>query len=166
MLSVHWYAVKTFPRHEKRIREHLEYRRIGMLSSAVSKPSPLEQWVQGSQVELPLFPSYLFVEIAPQERFRVLDIPGVQSIVGSAREPWPLPDLEIQSLRSGIHQYKFEPHAYLAIGQRARIKAGALCNLTGILARKNNALRVVLTLDVIRQGMSVEVDADDVEPVN
>jgi transcription antitermination factor NusG len=163
--ELYWYAVKTFPRHEKQIREHLEYRDIECFLPTYQIA---RRWKNGCkvQVETPLFPTYLFVEIEFQERFRVLDVPGVLSFVGSRGKPWPLPNLEIQSLRSGSQLHKFEPHAYLTIGQRVRIKAGALTNLTGILVRKGNGLRVVLSLDLIQQGAAVEVDADEIEPAD
>ena len=160
-----WYAVKTCPRHEKRIREHLEYRSIECFLPTYQT---IHRWKNGCKVkvEMPLFPTYIFVEIDPEQRFRVLDVPGVQSFVGSGRKPWPLPSLEIQSLRTGSLLHKFEPHAYLTVGQRVRIKAGALANLTGILVRKANGLRVVLSLDLIRQGAAVEVAAEEIEPAN
>ena len=117
-------------------------------------------------LELPLFPAYVFVRIAREARGAVLGMPGVLSIVGSAREPWPLPDFEIEALRSGLLERKIEPHPYLVVGERVRIKAGVMAGVEGILVRKKNDFRVVLSLDVIMRSVAVEVDADDVEPAN
>src|ERR1019366_3572184 len=77
-----------------------------------------------------------------------------------------LPDAEIESLRTGLQLRKFEPHPYLVAGERVRIKAGAKEGMEGILLRKKNGLRVVLTLDLIERSVAVEVDAQDVEPVS
>ena len=93
-------------------------------------------------------------------------MPGVLSIVGSGYEPTPLADFEIESLRSGLHLRKFEPHPYLVVGERVRIKAGPLEGMEGVLLRKKSNLRVVLTVASIKQSVAVEVDAGDVEPLS
>ncbi len=85
---------------------------------------------------------------------------------GSGYEPTPLADFEIESLRSGLHLRKFEPHPYLVVGERVRIKAGPLEGMEGVLLRKKNNLRVVLTVASIKQSVAVEVDAGDVEPLS
>jgi transcription antitermination factor NusG len=115
-------------------------------------------------VELPLFPNYVFVRIAARERVRVLQVPGVLSLVGFGRTLAALPDFEIEALRCGLGQRKIEPHPWLVIGERVRIKAGPMAGLEGVLVRKKNNFRVVLALDVILQCVAVEVDADDLEP--
>jgi transcription antitermination factor NusG len=125
------------------------------------------QWKKSRPVilELPLFPTYVFVRIAREARGAVLGVPGALSIVGSGREPWPLPDLEIEALRSGLLERKIEPHPYLNVGERVRIKAGVMAGIEGVLVRKKNDFRVVLSLDAIMRSVAVEVDADDIEPV-
>ena len=125
------------------------------------------QWQKSRPVvlELPLFPTYVFVRIARQARGAVLGTPGVLSIVGSAREPWPLADFEIDALRSGLLERKIEPHPYLVVGERVRIIAGVMAGIEGVLVRKKNDFRVVLTLDTIMRSVAVEVNADDIEQV-
>lgn len=128
----------------------------------------MRRWRNGckAQLELPLFPGYLFVNIARREKLRVLDTPGVLSFVGPRGEPAQLPDVEIDTLRSGLHLQKFEPHCGLAIGQRVRIHAGPLQGLEGVLLRNAKSLRVVITVQLIQQGVAVELDADAIEPVS
>jgi transcription antitermination factor NusG len=127
----------------------------------------VHRWKNGCKVrvELPLFPGYLFVRIDPRERFKALSIPGAISIVGSLNGPWPLPDAEIVSLRASLQSCKFEPHPYLAVGQKVRIKSGPLAAMTGFLVRQSGGLRVVLCVDLIQQAAAVEVDVDDVEAI-
>ena len=158
----HWYAVYTSPRHEKRVREHLGHRRVECFLPLFRS---IHRWKNGckAQVELPLFPGYLFVNIPRSERFRVLDVPGVLSFVGPRGEPARLSDFEIETLRSGLHLQKFEPYRGLAIGQKVRINAGALQGLEGTLVRNANGLRVVITVELIQQSVAVELDADAVE---
>jgi len=160
----HWYAVYTSPRHEKRVREHLGHRRVECFLPLFRT---IHRWNNGCkvQVELPLFPGYLFVNIPRSERARVLDVPGVVTFVGPRGEPARLSDFEIETLRSGLHLQKFEPYHGLVIGQKVRIHTGALQGLEGVLVRNGNGLRVVITVDLIQQSVAVELDADAVEPV-
>jgi transcription antitermination factor NusG len=124
------------------------------------------QWKKSRPVvlELPLFPTYVFVRIARKARGVILGTPGVLSIVGSLREPWPLPDSEIEAIRLGAQMRRIEPHPYLTVGERVRIKAGVMAGVEGVLVRKKSEFRVVLTLNSIMRSVAVEVDADNVEP--
>lgn len=163
--SQRWFAVYTTPRHEKHVSDILAQRQI---EAFLPLYRTIRQWKKSLPVflELPLFPAYVFVHIAREDRGAVLAMPGVLSIVGSPREPWPLPDFEIEALRSGILERKIEPHPYLVVGERVQITSGVMAGVKGILVRKKNDLRVVLSLDLIMRSIAVEVDADDVEPAN
>jgi transcription antitermination factor NusG len=86
------------------------------------------------------------------------------SFVGNASVPAPIPEVEIETLRSGLQLRRFEPHRYLAAGTRARIVAGPLAGMEGIVVRTKSILRVVLTVDLIMQSVAVEVDAGELEP--
>ncbi len=161
--SQRWFAVYTIPRHEKHVSEILTMRRI---KTFLPLYRTTREWKKCCPVvlELPLFPTYVFVRIARQARGVILATPGVLSIVGSSRESWPLPDLEIEALRSGLLERKIEPHPYLNVGERVRIIAGVMTGVEGVLVRKKNEFRVVLSLDSIMRSVAVEVDGDDVEP--
>jgi transcription antitermination factor NusG len=160
-----WFAAYTTPRHEKHVADMLAERNI---ETFLPLYRTVRQWKKSSPValELPLFPCYLFVRIHRTSRGTVLGLPGVVSIVGSSREPWPLPQLEIEALRLGAQAGKVEPHPYLRVGDRVRIKAGSMAGIEGVLVRRKNEIRFVLTLEAIMRSVSVEVDADDLEPVD
>jgi transcription antitermination factor NusG len=161
-----WFAVYTSPRHEKRVDQHLSLREI---EHYLPLYRVQRKWSDGSRVtlDLPLFPGYIFVFIKRTERVRVLEVPGALAVVGgTGREPAPLPDAEINALRSGLHLRRAEPHPLLTIGQRARILSGALAGMEGIVVRKKNSLRIVLTMDLIQQSMAVEVDGSELEPLD
>ncbi len=119
---------------------------------------------QRKKVTLPLFPTYLFVHISRAERGKVLGCPGVLQIVGSAREPIPVADAEVEFLRSGVCRRKVEPFRELVVGERVRIKSGMMQGLEGTLVRRSSSLRFVLTIQMINQHAAIEVDADDMEP--
>ena len=160
-----WFAVYTSSRHEKRVAQHLTQREIEFYLPLYRSE---RKWSDGSRVtlELPLFPGYLFVHILRSERARVLGVPGMLAVVGgTAREPVALPDEAIEALRSGLHLRCVEPHALLTIGQRARIRTGALAGMEGVVLRKKNSYRVILTLEHIQRSIAVEVDEGDLEPI-
>lgn len=160
-----WFAVYTTSRHEKRVAQHLDQREIQHYLPLFKSE---RKWSDGSRVtlDLPLFPGYLFVRIKRTERVRVLDVPGALSVVGgTGREPLALPDDSIDALRTGLHLRRAQPHPLLTVGQRARIRAGALAGMEGVVMRLKNSFRVVLTFEHIQRSIAVEVDGADLEPV-
>ena len=58
-----------------------------------------------------------------------------------------------------------EPHPFLKVGERVRIRGGALAGMEGVVVRSKNHIRVIISLDLIMQSVSVEVDWDELEPV-
>jgi transcription antitermination factor NusG len=161
-----WFAVYTSPRHEKRVDQYLSLRGI---EHYLPLYHPRRRWADGSIVtlDLPLFPGYIFVRIDRRERVRVLEVPGVLTVVsGPGCKPAPLPEAEIEALRAGLHLRRAEPHPLLSVGQRARIRSGALAGMEGVVVRQKGSLRVVLTVDLILQSVAVEVDGTELEPIS
>jgi transcription antitermination factor NusG len=160
-----WFAVHTTARHEKRVAQYLTYREIEFYLPLYKSE---RKWSDGSRVtlELPLFPCYLFVRIKRTERVRVLDVPGALAVVGgTGREPASLPDVAIEALRAGLHLRSAEPHPLLTVGQRARVRSGALAGIEGIVQRRKSGCRVIVTLEHIQRSIAIEVDGDDLEPL-
>jgi transcription antitermination factor NusG len=122
-------------------------------------------WKNGLRVtiERPIFPGYVFVNIVRSARIRVIELPGVHSIVGAGREPIALPSEEIEALRRGIHLRNAESHPYLNVGDKATIRRGPLAGMTGIVVRKKNRYRLVLSIDLIMRSVSVEIDERELE---
>lgn len=161
-----WFAVYTYSRHEKRVDQYLSMREIEHFLPLYRTQ---HKWSDGSSVtlDLPLFPGYLFVRIKPADRVRVLEIPGVVTVVGgTGREPAPLSDVDIEALRGGLHLRHAEPHPLLNVGEKVRIRSGALSGMKGIVQRKKNRCRVVLTIDLIMLSVAVEVDESELEPLD
>jgi len=162
----HWFAVYTTARHEKRVDQHLGVRGIEHYLPVYQAQ---RKWSDGSRVtlNLPLFPGYIFVHIERAQRVSVLEVPGVLAIVGgTGGRPAPLPLADIEALRTGLHLRRAEPHPLLQVGQRARIRSGALAGMEGVVVRRKNSFRVVLTMDAIMQSIAVEVDANELEPID
>jgi transcription antitermination factor NusG len=160
-----WFALYTTARHEKRVEEHLANRKIECYLPLYRSH---RRWSDGSKVtlELPLFPGYVFIHIRRNERGSVLAVPGAVSVVGgTGGEPAPLPDATIDTLRTGLRMCEAQPHPLVTVGQKVRIRGGALAGLEGIVVRNKNSFRVVMTLEHIMQSYAIEVDLEDLEPL-
>jgi transcription antitermination factor NusG len=162
--TARWFALFTMPRHEKRVAAQLQE---NLVETFLPLYRAEHYWKNRTRpiLELPLFPCYVFVRMAPNHRGRVLWVPGVLSFVGSRSEAWPLPDFEIEQLRIGLELLNAEPHPYLATGDRARILSGPLSGMEGVLVQKKNGLRVVLTIEAIMRSISIEVELSNLERV-
>jgi transcription antitermination factor NusG len=115
------------------------------------------------RLEMPLFPGYVFVRIPLRQRVSVLTAPGVIRLVGFNNRAAALPDEEVDKLRSIVKQgLNAEPHPYLVAGHKVRITRGALQGMQGVLIRKKGRLRLVLSIDLIQQSATIEIDSADV----
>lgn len=161
--AVHWFAIFTMPRHEKVVTRHFEQREVEYFLPLHQKVSSWKNR-QRVKIALPLFPRYVFARIDREKRIPVLQTPGVLQIVGAGAEPTPLPDSEIEFLRTEVGRGRVEPYTALAVGERVRISTGPMAGIEGVLVRKQNGARFVLTLALIHQSVSIEVEAEDVEP--
>jgi transcription antitermination factor NusG len=159
----HWYALYTCANHEKQVAAELEARTVEHFLPLYSS---VRRWKDRRvTLDLPLFPGYVFVRLALPDRLRVVQIPSVARLVGFGGLPVALPDAEIAILRSGLSErLRAGPHAFLAVGRRVRIIGGPFAGLEGVLERRKNNLRVVVSLDLIRTSVAVDVDAADVAP--
>jgi transcription antitermination factor NusG len=158
----HWYALYVASNQEKRAEQYLQMKGVEVFLPLCTVT---KRWKNRTTVklQLPLFTGYVFAKIALTERLRVLEVPNVVNIVGNGKEPLPLPDEEIETLRGGLHLRRVDPCPYLKVGQRSRIRSGPLAGMEGIVVRKDNRLRIVLSLDLITRSIAVHVDADELE---
>lgn len=159
-----WYATYTCSRFEKSVARQLEDRGVECFLPIYRS---WRRWAdRRKQVEMALFPGYVFVRIALQDRLRVLEIPGVVRLVSFNGQPAPLPQQEVDALKAGLESGMYaEPHPYLRIGRRVRVIRGPMAGTEGALLRKKQKFRLVVSLDVLMRSVAVEVDAADVEPV-
>jgi transcription antitermination factor NusG len=164
-LGLNWYALYTRPRHEKTVALQVEERRI---SCFLPLYRSVRRWKdRRKELELALFPGYVFVRLALQDRLRVLQLPSAVCLVSFNGQPAPLPESEIEQLRQRLSRGGcVEPHPYLCVGRRVRVCGGPMQGLEGIIVRRKDRCRVVFSLDLIMRSMAVEVDESDVEPVS
>ncbi len=159
-----WYAVFTLPQNEKSAARQLGLREV---ETFLPTYETVKVWKNRQRVRtvLPLFPTYLFVRIDCRQRRRVLESPGVIHIVSNGRDQVPVPDAEIELLRTGLREKTMEPYRDLVVGKKVRIKAGSMQGVEGVLVRKGNGLRFVMALSLINQYAAVEVEAGDLEQI-
>jgi transcription antitermination factor NusG len=163
-VELRWYAAYTSANHEKRVAQQFSQRSVEHFLPLYAS---VRKWKDRRiKLDLPLFPGYVFVQMDLRNRLRVLQIPGVASLVGFGGTPVALPEREIEALRTslgnGIHA---EPHPFLTVGRRVRVKGGPLAGLDGIVIRRKNRLRLVISLDLIQRAAMVEVEAADLEGI-
>lgn len=156
-----WFAVWTRSRHERTVFDQLAEREIEAFLPTVPRWSRWKD--RRKQIDWPLFPGYCFVRIAVDERLAVLKCAGVVSMVSFDGEPAPIPDEEIEAIRTLIAStLPYDPCPMLKHGQRVEVTHGPLRGVVGRLQRKGSQARLVLSVDLIGQAVSVQVDAADV----
>jgi transcription antitermination factor NusG len=162
-LQLAWYATYVCTRHEKQVARQLEERDVNCFLPLYRT---VRRWKdRRKELDLVLFPGYVFVQLDLQDRLKVLQLPGVVRFVSFNGHPAALPENEIEILRNGLSGgIHAEPHPYLKIGRRVRVKSGPLIGAEGILVRRKEKFRVVLSIDAIMRSVAVEVDEGDVEP--
>jgi transcription antitermination factor NusG len=158
-----WYAAHVCSRHEKQVARQLEERHVSCFLPVYRS---VRRWKdRRKELDLVLFPGYVFVHLDLKDRLRVLQVPSVVRFVSFNGHPAPLPDAEIEVLVNGLAKgVRAEPHPYLKVGHRVRVKYGPLAGTQGILVRRKDKFRVVLSIDLIMRSVAVEVDETDIEP--
>ena len=157
-----WYAVYTKHQHEKTAAAQLQGRGFEVFLPLYKA---VHRWKDRNQtVQLPLFPCYVFLRTPLAERGNVLRTPGVFSIVGNGGRPTPVPEVEIEAIRT-ITQSRshFEPHTFLKTGDRVRVLSGPLAGIEGFLQRIKSRYRIILTVELLQKAVAVEVDITAVE---
>ncbi|MGH9604657.1 MAG: UpxY family transcription antiterminator [Terracidiphilus sp.] len=161
--STPWCALYTRHQHEKAVAEMLSAKGFEVFLPLYEST---RRWKDRKKViSLPLFPCYVFLRGATERRLPVVTTPGVHMILRNGEEAATIPEDEIQAIRKTLEgPARVEPHPFLTCGERVRVKRGSLEGVVGILTRKKNLFRLVLSVNLLSQSVCVEIDASDVEP--
>lgn len=156
-----WYAIWTRSRHEQVVRQQLEQKGIDVFLPTVLKWSRWKD--RKKQVSWPLFPGYCFARFSADQRVPVLKCTGAVSIVSFNGAPAAIPEVELSGIRQLVESdLQFDPCPLIHEGDKVEVTHGPLKGVVGRLVRKGSHARLVLAVDLIGQGVSVEVDAADV----
>jgi transcription termination/antitermination protein NusG len=161
-----WYAIRTRSRHEKMVAEQLEKQGIEGFLPLVKRNRKWSDRIK--EVELPLFSGYSFVRVvlSSRDRLRILQTHGVAGFVGINSCGTPIPDSQIEDIRILLaSKVPFAEQPFLRVGQRVRIRGGALDGVEGILSAQNEDRSLVISLEPIQRSLSVRIQGYTVEPV-
>ena len=157
-----WFALWTRSRHEQVVREQLEQKQIEAFLPTVTRWSRWKD--RKKKIDWPLFPGYCFARFNPRERLPILKCAGVVSIISFEGEPAAIPVHEIEGIRQLVESdLAYDPCPLIREGMMVEVVHGPLRGVVGRLVRKNEKARLVLSVDLIGQAVSVEVDAADVK---
>jgi transcription antitermination factor NusG len=163
--SESWYGVQTRPRHEKIVAQRLTERGVTSFLPLVTE---IHRWSDRKKaVQVPMFGCYVFAKFMPSrlDRLRVLCLDGVFGLVGAKGEGTPIPDEQIEAVRSVVEKrLPWSSHPFLKIGQRVRIRSGVLDGLEGILVSRNGDRSLVVSVDAIQRSLAVRLEGYEVEP--
>jgi transcription antitermination factor NusG len=160
-----WYAIYARHQHEKAIAKILTSKGFETLLPLYESA---RRWKDRTKIlSLPLFPCYVFVKGGLERRLDILTTPGIYALVSSAGRPSPIPPVEIEAIRRAVESgARVEPHPWLQSGDLVRIKRGPLAGIRGILVRKKNFYRLVLSVEMLGKAVAVELDSQLIERLN
>jgi transcription antitermination factor NusG len=157
-----WYVLLVRTNQEKRVADSLAARAVDHYLPCYSS---IRRWKDRHiKLEIPLFPGYIFVRLPLTDKRTVLTVPNILSLIGTSRGPSEIAEEEIQCIRRGLQQGTAQPHPYLNRGDRVVITSGIMSGMEGILLRRQNGTRVVISIDSIFRAFAVEVDETSVRP--
>jgi len=161
-----WYALYTRSRFEKKLLCELSSRQIEVF---LPMREIISRWKdRKKKIWVPLFPGYIFVNHVdtPENRYRILNVPGAVRIVSGNGRSNPIPEEQIMAIRRFLDAgLSFDPYPYVKIGTRVEVIAGPLAGIRGMLIEKRGRFRFVIQVDLIMQAISVEIDASDIRPI-
>jgi len=161
--STHWYAIWTRSRHEQIVREQLERKQVEAFLPTITRWSRWKD--RKKKVAWPLFPGYCFARFDPANTLAVLKCTGVVNIVSFEGRPAAIPDREVEGIRTLVtSELQYDPCPLVREGMMVEVVHGPLSGVVGRLMRKDaHRARLILSVDLIGQAVSVEVDAGDVK---
>jgi transcriptional antiterminator NusG len=163
--DVRWYALHVRSRFEKVVARNLEARGYeGFLPMYHRR----HRWSDRiKEIDLPLFPGYVFCKFDVNNRLPILTIPGVNSVVGIGKSPIPVDDCELGDIRTVLASgLSCEPWPFLTAGQSVQVERGALVGVQGTIITVKNSDRLIISVNLLQRAVAVEIDRASVSPVS
>ncbi len=162
-----WFALYVQVNHEREVVKRLEQKAVSCFLPLMNCWS--KRLDRRKSINVPLFPGYVFLHTVLDNytNLNILKTPGAVHILRNSEGPLPIPTSQIDNLKTVLASPKpLSRHPYLKEGDWVRVIRGPLCGCAGFLARRDHKKgRLVLSVDLIRQSVSVELDVEDVEPI-
>lgn len=161
-LSRRWFAVRIRTNHEKVALGVLTAKKLESFLPLYRERRIWSDRIK--EIEIPLFPGYLFCRSIAEEHRHILNTPGVMNVVGSGRHPIPIPDVEIDNVKQFVaSEIDSKPHPFLEVGQKIRLVRGPLAGVEGILKEFKSGYRLVVSVTLLQRSISAELDASWIE---
>jgi len=160
-----WFAVQTKTTHEKRVVSLLNYQDYDCFLPLYTCRRCWSD--RTKEVQLPLFPAYVFCRFNLHSRSPILKTPSVLGIAGIAGKPIAIDDDEIAAIQR-IHGSGLgvSPHPFLQVGHRVRIHGGSLEGLEGIIEDVRRRNRLIVSVSLLQRSVAVEIDSGWVTPIS
>lgn len=159
-----WYALYARHQHEKVVAELLSKKGFNVFLPLYDATHRWKDRLK--KLSLPLFPSYVFLKGGLDRQLHIMTTPGVRSIVSSAGRVAMIPEEQIEAIKRMVEgPLRAEPHPFLNCGDRVRVRCGPLEGIEGILVRKKNLTRLVISIEMLMKSVAVEIDGWMVERV-
>jgi len=159
-----WFPVQVLQRQEKKVMSFLEYKGYEILLP--TRRSRAGKCRDKSQMEVPLFPGYLFCRVQPSASGMILTTPGVIRIVCFGGKPCAVHDEEIDAVcRIASSGVAVHPFPYCEVGHRVRVTSKPFAGIEGVVVQVKKENRLIISVDAIMKSISIALDAEDVEPV-
>jgi len=160
-----WYALYTKHQHEKAVARNLTCKGFEIFLPLYAAARNWKDRVK--LLSLPLFPCYVFLRGDLGRRLDIITTPGIHALVSNGGQPAAIPAAELDNIRQAVaNGARIQPHPFLKCGDWVRVKCGPLAGMQGILVRKKNVYRLVLSIEMLGKAAAVEVDAVLVERLN
>jgi transcription antitermination factor NusG len=156
-----WYALRTKHQHEKSVTNVLAEKGFEVLCPTYAE---VHRWKdRKKEVTLPLFPGYLFFANGLERKVDLLSTPGVCAIVSFGNTPALVPQSEIEAIQLAMLSSRvMGPHPFLKEGDRVRLRSGPLAGIEGILQKRKDGYRLVLSIELLGRSVAVEVEQSDI----
>ena len=160
-----WYAVQTRSNSERLVYRVLEDKGYELFLPMYSEQRRWSDRVK--QINIPLFPGYVFCRFDSHNRLPVLQSPGVVQIVGNGNLPIPIAEEEIEAVKNVVKSnLPYLPWPSLVPGHRVVVDSGPLMGMQGVLLRVRHGHRLVVSINMLQRAVAVELDASLVRPLN
>ena len=159
-----WYAIHVRSNCERLVHDHLELKSIPVFLPTYSTRRKWSDRVK--QIEVPLFPGYVFCRLDPNSRLPVLTAPGVVRIVGYGKTPTPVPEQEIDSIRRVLQSDLPCMPWPMASGDRVVVECGPLAGLEGVLLATKGQYRLSIAVNLLQRSVAAEIDVAWVRPLS
>jgi transcription antitermination factor NusG len=162
-INLAWYALSVKPRHEKAGSLLLANKGLEVFNPVCRTQRRWSDRIK--ELDVSLFPGYIFCRFGFERRMAVLTTPGITSIVSAGKQPAPVSDDEISSVQSIVASGRQAvPWPYLSIGRKVQVAAGCLEGLVGTVVRDKGVCRVVVNVELLQRSVAVEIDRCDLLP--